>query len=447
MITNFSKYRNRLPMVSVSLVIVTVLLVGLIGLQTSAYAVYIDDNEKLFVKSSAQVDQIKTQIEAEINDQYDDEMKICNVIEYKKTWVLPGAVTPEDEIKDVLLKELDIKAPVAAISVDGKIIAYMGKDEQAKQLLEDLKDEYTQLDQNEKLLEVSFAEDVEIKEGLADPEDVLSMEEASNLITTGTSAPQKYIVEEGDCLWLIARKNDMYVDDIINASNLKTEDLHLGQELILEKSKPYISVLSKVEGEKTEAIPYETQVIADKASSSIKVKQAGLDGQKHIAYTATLINGVVQDREILEENIIKEPITKVIIKGTQVVQVASRSGGGGTGNLDWPVYGSITQYYRSGHTGIDIATTRGTPIKAADSGYVTFAGYQGGYGNFIIVDHGNGIVTRYAHCDSFVASVGQKVEKGQTIAKLGNTGRSTGPHLHFEVLLYGSFQNPLNYLR
>ncbi|KUG02678.1 hypothetical protein ASZ90_019934 [hydrocarbon metagenome] len=446
MIANFNEYRDRLPMVAVSLVIVVVLLVGLIGAKTAAYAVYIDDNEKMVVRSSTKVDQIKAQIEAEIMEKHNGEMKICNVIQYKKTWVMPGAITPEEKIKQVLLNELDIKAPVAAISVDGKIIAYIADSEQAKLLLEDMKEEYTQLGEDEKLLEVSFAEKVEIKKGLADPEDLLSIEEARNLITTGTSAPQKYIVEEGDCLWLIARKNDMYVDDIIKANQLKKEDLSLGQELILEKSKPYISVLSKVEGEKTETIPYETQVIVDKSSSSIKVQQAGMDGQKHIAYQATLINGVVQDREILEENIIKEPVKKVIIKGSQVVQVASRSGGG-TGALDWPVYGSISQYYRSGHRAIDIATKRGTPIKAADSGYVTFAGYQGGYGNFIIVDHGNGIVTRYAHCDSLIASVGQKVDKGQTIATLGSTGRSTGPHLHFEVQSYGSFQNPLNYLR
>ncbi len=447
MIVNFSEYREKLPMVAVSLVIVAVLLVGFIGAKTSAYAVYIDDNEKMVVKSSARVDQIQAQIEAEINEKYNGEMKICNVIEYKKTWVLPGSITPEEKIKEALLKELDIKAPAAAISVNGEIIAYMSNKEQASQLLKDMKDDYTQLGKDEKLLEVSFAEKVDIQEGLANPEDLLSMEEARNLIITGTSSPQKYVVEEGDCLWLIARKNDMYVDDIIKANSLKTEDLSLGQELILETSKPYISVLSKVEGEKTEAIPYETKVLVDKSSSTIKVQQAGMDGEKHIAYIATLVNGVVQDREILAEDVIKEPVNKVIVKGAKVIQVASRSGGGGTGALDWPVYGSITQYYRSGHRAIDIATSRGTPIKAADSGYVTYAGYQGGYGNFIIVDHGNGIVTRYAHCDSLIASVGQKVEKGQTIATLGSTGRSTGPHLHFEVQSYGSFQNPLNYLR
>lgn len=446
MIAYFSKYRDRLPMISVSLTLVFVMLVGLIGSNTTAYAVYIDEQEKLVVRSTDRVEQIRQEIQAELDEQYDGRMEVCNQIEYTKTWVLPGAVTPEEKIKEILLAELDVRIMAAAISVDSKIIAYMETEEQAEQLLQDLRNQYTRVDQNEKLLEIGYEEKVEVQQGYVNPEQVLSMEEARNLITTGTSTPQKYVVEEGDCLWLIARRNDMYVDDIINANGLKTENLSLGQELILEKSQPYISVLSKVEGEKTEAIPYETKVLVDKSSSTIKVTQAGMDGQKHIAYVATMINGVLQEREILEEDIIKEPIDKVIVKGSQVVQVASRSGGG-TGALDWPVYGSISQYYRSGHLAIDIATKRGTPIKAADSGYVTYAGYQGGYGNFIIVDHGNGIVTRYAHCDSLLASVGQKVDKGQTIATLGSTGRSTGPHLHFEVQSYGSFQNPLNYLK
>lgn len=446
MIAYFSKYRDRLPMISVSLTLVFVMLVGLIGSNTTAYAVYIDEQEKLVVRSTDRVEQIRQEIQAELDEQYDGRMEVCNQIEYTKTWVLPGAVTPEEKIKEILLAELDVRIMAAAIRVDSKIIAYMETEEQAEQLLQDLRNQYTRVDQNEKLLEIGYEEKVEVQQGYVNPEQVLSMEEALNLITTGTSTPQKYVVEEGDCLWLIARRNDMYVDDIINANGLKTENLSLGQELILEKSQPYISVLSKVEGEKTEAIPYETKVLVDKSSSTIKVTQAGMDGQKHIAYVATMINGVLQEREILEEDIIKEPIDKVIVKGSQVVQVASRSGGG-TGALDWPVYGSISQYYRSGHLAIDIATKRGTPIKAADSGYVTYAGYQGGYGNFIIVDHGNGIVTRYAHCDSLLASVGQKVDKGQTIATLGSTGRSTGPHLHFEVQSYGSFQNPLNYLK
>jgi len=449
MIIHFHRYKKMLPVVVAFLIIAAFSLVWFFGIETSAYAVYVDDQERMYVQSSEIVDDITKQIEQEFKDQYEREMKICNVIKYKEIRVNRNAITPDEEIKEALLQELEIKTSAAALKVDGEAIAYFEKAEMANQILEELKEQYAQVGENETLLEVGFEEDIEVVEAMVDADAILSQEEAYDLITTGTPDPQKYTVEEGDCLWLIARRNDMYVDDIIEANNLKIEDLKLGQELILEKRKPYISVLCRVEGEKIEKIPYETQIITDNSAPiSIKVKQAGLDGERQIAYTATMINGTVEDREIIKEEIIKDPVNKILIKGTQVTHVASRGGSGAYGDLDWPVYGTLTQYYKgSAHTGIDIANRRGTPLKAADSGYVTFAGWRGGYGKFIIVDHGNGIVTRYGHCDSFVASVGQKVERGQTIALLGNTGNSTGPHVHFEVLVYGKFQNPLNYLQ
>ena len=136
-----------------------------------------------------------------------------------------------------------------------------------------------------------------------------------------------------------------------------------------------------------------------------------------------------------------------MVKGTRVIRVASRSGsGGGSGALAWPVYGPISQYFGR-HTGIDIAGSTGSAIQAAAAGTVTFAGWDGGYGKFVIINHGNGLVTRYGHCSSLLVSAGQSVSSGQTIGLRGSTGNSTGPHLHFEVLSGGSFVNPLSYLR
>ena len=104
------------------------------------------------------------------------------------------------------------------------------------------------------------------------------------------------------------------------------------------------------------------------------------------------------------------------------------------------------QRWSSTHTGVDIAVSRGTPIKAADGGLVTFAGWNGGYGNLIIIDHENGFVTYYAHCNSISVKKGQRVARGETIGTVGSTGNATGPHLHFEVRKNGVPVNPLNYL-
>lgn len=119
------------------------------------------------------------------------------------------------------------------------------------------------------------------------------------------------------------------------------------------------------------------------------------------------------------------------------------------GRMVWPTAGyRITQYYSWRHTGVDIANKIGTPIYAADAGVVTTVGYnRGGYGNQIVIDHGGGKQTRYAHLSSFDVRVGNRVTKGQYIGGMGSTGRSTGSHLHFEVMINGSRYNPLNYVR
>lgn len=117
--------------------------------------------------------------------------------------------------------------------------------------------------------------------------------------------------------------------------------------------------------------------------------------------------------------------------------------------MAWPTSGHrITQYYSWRHSGLDVANKTGTPIYAADSGTVTVVGWnRGGYGNQIMISHSGGKQTRYAHLSAFSVNVGQKVSKGQYIGAMGSTGRSTGPHLHFEVLINGRHYNPLNYVR
>ena len=105
------------------------------------------------------------------------------------------------------------------------------------------------------------------------------------------------------------------------------------------------------------------------------------------------------------------------------------------GAFAWPAQGLLTQRYWSGHLGIDIANRTGTPILAADDGYVVMAGRDTwGYGNQVLIDHGNGFLTRYAHLDTIKVKAGQSVSKNQQIGTMGSTGRSTGPHLHFEVI-------------
>ena len=151
----------------------------------------------------------------------------------------------------------------------------------------------------------------------------------------------------------------------------------------------------------------------------------------------------------------KKKTTTTRKTNTKVAAVSSEIGNAKVSSLGIsfinPTSGIISSRYGSrwnrSHNGIDVAASTGTPIYAAASGTVTYSGYNsGGYGYLIKISHGNGVQTYYGHCSQLIAENGQTVSQGQLIAKVGSTGRSTGPHLHFEVRVNGTPQNPLNYV-
>lgn len=445
---------KRIFALSLSLSVLMLFLViwGLV-IRTPAYTVYADGKKVLVIKHARDVKNVLAVLEKEKEKEYKKDVILGTEFDFKRSFVKRDEIVNEKEAAKKLSRAAVFKIKGAAIIVDGKEKVFLAGQEEAQTVLNRIKEAGKNLEEGERLLALSFEEKVEVKEKLVPVDKVLTPDKAYLLIKTGTNSPEKYIVKEGDSLWLIARRNDMYVDDIVEANNLKSEKLMPGDELILVKSKPLINVIARVEGEKIEQIPYETRVVVDKnAPWGVRVKQEGQNGEKKVVYVAVKKNGTTQDREIKEETIIKKAVDKIVVKGSAVT-VASRSRGGsitGTGQLIWPVYGTITSPFgaRGGrHTGIDIAARTGTPIKAADSGTVIFAGWQGGYGKLVIIDHGNGIVTRYAHCNSIYVSTGQRVSRGEVIASVGSTGNSTGAHLHFETLSYGSFRNPLGFLR
>jgi murein DD-endopeptidase MepM/ murein hydrolase activator NlpD len=404
----------------------------------------VDGRQQFVVKDRDDVDKALQQISSEQGKKLNNKVDLASDLQVQRKMVRRGDILASSKVLDELRKAL--KTPAVAIIIDGKAIACVENKTVANAVLNELKKQYAQVGSGEKLVSVKLQEKVEIKEQKVKISQIKTKQQALTLITTGTEQPEKYTVKEGDSLWWIARQNDMLVDEIKQANQLDSEDLKPGDELVLVTSKPYINVIAVVEGEKTEAIPYTTKTIVDKKQTrSIRVKQEGQNGEKQVAYTATKRNGVITKKNVIEEKVLKAAVEKIIVKGSRVVRLASR--GGGSGNLNWPASGSITQGYGGGHTGVDIGASSGSAIRAADGGTVTFAGYDGGYGKFIIINHGNGVVTRYAHCSSILVSVGESVSAGQTIARVGSTGHSTGPHLHFEVLSGGSFRNPFNYLR
>lgn len=170
---------------------------------------------------------------------------------------------------------------------------------------------------------------------------------------------------------------------------------------------------------------------------------------------------IVNDNEALQAqidamNADAEALTRMLQHSNSVSNSSTSTYSGGV--MAWPVPGStrVTSPYgyrihpilhtKKFHSGVDIAAPTGTPIVAANEGTVIFSGNRGGYGKCVIIDHGGGIITLYGHCNELSVSSGQSVSRGSTIATVGSTGRSTGPHCHFEVRINGSTTDPMAYL-
>ncbi|MEH3055121.1 MAG: peptidoglycan DD-metalloendopeptidase family protein [Patulibacter minatonensis] len=165
-----------------------------------------------------------------------------------------------------------------------------------------------------------------------------------------------------------------------------------------------------------------------------------------------LLTTVKGSRKELEEDLAEMQEQQAKISGALSSAAGSAPVKRGNGRFVWPVNGVLTspfceaRSWENCHPGIDIAVPTGTAVHAADAGRVAIAGWVGGYGNYICIQHTAALSTCYGHNSKLLVSVGQSVKQGQTIAASGSTGHSTGPHVHFEVRINGAVTNPMNYL-
>lgn len=240
-----------------------------------------------------------------------------------------------------------------------------------------------------------------------------------------------HTVVEGDNLTTIAERYGVSVDTIIWANDKLEEDpdyLQLDQKLTIP---PVTGVLHTVQnGETLDAL--------------LQKLKGDLKGTMDLAFNGLSEAGTLKAGRQIEIVGGEKPfIPRLVNIGGNLVLINAPTGGG---RFIWPAQGMITTWFGNGHAGIDIASATGTPIYAADAGVVVASGYMGGYGLAVRIDHGNGYQTMYGHLSVYYPRVGQNVRRGQAIGQMGNTGNSTGPHLHFEIIYLGGLINPLKYL-
>ena len=308
-----------------------------------------------------------------------------------------------------------------------------------------------------KILEVDFQQDIEVLPIKVEEEFVFqSLEDIALDMERNEEEAIWYTVVSGDSLWQIAVDHeDVNMKTIADYNpniDIETGKIWPGDQILFKPANPMYDV--EVHLKNTALEPVEFDVIR-KPNESLLTSQRiilkeGVEGEKKVVYDITIVNGYPTEVIAIQETVLKQPIAAEVEVGTK--RTVGRSGGGNYG----VVKGRLTSNYgnrthpisgrRIFHNGIDIAAATGTAVYAYADGKVTGVATDNTLGKYITIDHGNGLKTRYLHLSAFKVSVGDKVTAGQRIGSVGNTGYSTGSHLHFEVLKNGSYVSPWNYI-
>lgn len=423
---------------------------------TSAVYIVINDERAGLVSSSEEGKNLVDSILIKDGQAVSQVAQTHDQVEYEAVRVKNSTFLNERATEEDVRSKLTYYVYGTELSIAGTPIAVLPSNEDLERLLKDYQDFYTEPSDTNTVNSVKFEEEYSSRQIETTPDQIKSVDEVLAILLAGQTNSQEYTVQAGDSWWLIARKNDMKTKDVLAGNPGATEDtvLHQGDKINLVDVQPYLTVTSEGVRTVTETIPFDvvTKTDFNLASGKSVIKEYGSDGSKKVTYSYVEKNGKVVSQEVVDEEVITKPVTQVVAKGPKQTTVSYVSRGSGQiSGLIWPVSGRISSYYGyrwSGfHTGLDIAADRGDPFAASAAGTVVSAGWDGGYGKSILIDHGNGVMTRYAHATQLLVSSGQYVSKGQTIGLVGSTGNSTGPHLHFEVIINGDTVNPLSYLR
>jgi len=382
---------------------------------------------------------------------------------------------PDDvQTAEALFEALEPTAVGVEVVVDGKAVAVVKDEATAQRVLDRVKTELEQSDiltglvilssdssqerdddvlaeGKPELLSSRIVEEVQLLRRKIRPNDVMDENAVVEMLLQGDTKPTKYVVQEGDTPIGIAKKMNvplqlLYMKNQDHRDLIERDLIRPGDELDLTVQRPAISIETVERGSETIAVQYETIYEEDPTmrKGQTKTVREGVKGVKQVTYLLTKVNGLLMEEEAIDEVILQEPVPAIVKRGTKIIL------GEGTGKFSWPVLNpNVTSNFgkRWGrqHKGIDI-TSKNKNVLASDTGKVVYAGFKSDYGNHIIIDHQNGYKTLYAHLSKILVKKGDIVEKGEKIGIMGSTGRSTGVHLHFEIIVNGVEKNPRSYL-
>ena len=418
-------------------------------LYTTGTAVSYNGVELGIVATAEEADAVRASVERSISDAvgYDYTLEDSDV-SYSTGYAYRTDVGNSEDLENALSEQVGALERGYALYVDDQFIGAT----QTEGALEELLTQVAAAYRNENTVSLSFAENVRIEECELSVDKFTNLADIALILNSTKAGEITYTVQKGDCWSVIAQDHDMTNKELLALNpGYDIDKLQIGDVLIISNAVPFLTVIVTQMEYYIAEVPYEIEYIDDSSmwKGDTAIVSKGTNGTADTSALVTYQGNMEIKREIVTQTVLTEPTTQVERRGT-----AERPSWAPTGTFRRPTNGTLTSKFgyryifgsTSFHGGIDIANRIGTDIVAADGGIVTFAGWSSGYGKLIIIDHQNGYKTYYAHCNSLLVGVGAKVHKGQHIAEMGNTGRSTGSHLHFEVRYNGERKNPLNYI-
>ncbi len=309
------------------------------------------------------------------------------------------------QVADTLRQRINLLTEAVMVNVDGWPSLPVAAEEEIDKLTTLLCSMHANPDDRVTLLETALLEEVSGHGCVVSPDQVYPAERVAAVLTR-QGRPTAQSDSPRDLLASRAGRNEGENWD----------------EIVQEMPLVHVKIVEEAIVE--EKVPFDTTYKDNNSmwSGESRVVTAGVEGLKKVTYRITRVNDEETSKEAISEELLKEPVSCVVERGT-------------VARFTWPVAGggTITQYFKGrAHNGIDIAAAMGTSVLAAESGVVARSAWGGSQGNYIVICHGN-YWTLYLHNSANLVYVGQQVSRGQTIARLGSTGHSTGPHLHFEI--------------
>ena len=377
------------------------------------------------------------------------------------TIVEPGQLTPVETLANRIMSTSKNEVSAAdGIYIDN---AFLGAVEDGNEFLlyiDGILDNYRTDTDNER---VQFVKKVEVQRGIYPTSSLRQVHEIKNAVESNQSVPQLHKVAEGETLETLAEQNNTTVKAIVklnprleqqaDLTGNAAPSLSVGEEIMISKVELSLGIQVTRREVYTESIDFGTEYVEDNTQleSYQVVLTSGVPGKREVTSDFTYIDGEKISETRISTEVVQEPrdakVKKGTLKPTQFLPATSDSGA----SFMWPVAGgylSAGLYGYYGHTGMDIAAPYGTGIYAARSGTVT-AAYNytyGAYGRRVDINHGNGVMSRYAHCSEVLVQPGQYVKMGQLIAKVGRTGNAYGNHCHFEIRINGRVMDPADFI-